>query len=114
MGGMQETGNEPHAKRRGRLRNNNPSGDPSKAPRCLAKTRANGLCAAPAMANGRCRMHGGWSTGPRSIEGRKRSCLANWKHGRYSAAAKAQSGRLREFLQDIKRLTSELCDGEPT
>lgn len=31
---------------------------------CGAKTRAGGRCKAPAMANGRCRVHGGSSTGP--------------------------------------------------
>ncbi len=31
---------------------------------CGAKTRAGGKCKAPAMRNGRCRVHGGASTGP--------------------------------------------------
>ena len=31
---------------------------------CGAKTRAGGRCQAPAMANGRCRVHGGTSSGP--------------------------------------------------
>jgi len=34
------------------------------AKHCGAKTRAGGRCKAPAMANGRCRVHGGSSTGP--------------------------------------------------
>lgn len=33
------------------------------AKHCGAKTRAGGRCKAPAMANGRCRVHGGSSTG---------------------------------------------------
>ena len=37
------------------------------------------------MANGRCRMHGGPSTGPRTVEGLERSRRSNWKHGYYSA-----------------------------
>jgi len=45
----------------------------SKAPRCLAKTRLAGVCRSPAMKNGRCRMHGGRSTGAPCGE----------KHGRY-------------------------------
>lgn len=32
---------------------------------CGARTRAGGACRGPAMANGRCRFHGGKSTGPR-------------------------------------------------
>jgi len=41
---------------RGRLRNGNPGGDPSKAPRCGAKTRGGSVCRQPAMKNGRCRL----------------------------------------------------------
>ena len=38
------------------------------------------------MPNGRCRLHGGKSTGPRTSEGRSRAAKANWKHGRHSRA----------------------------
>src|SRR5450631_4683508 len=38
----------------GWLKNSNPSGDPSGAPRCGAKTRKGKKCLAPAMCNGRC------------------------------------------------------------
>ncbi|HJS84630.1 MAG TPA: HGGxSTG domain-containing protein [Acetobacteraceae bacterium] len=37
------------------------------------------------MANGRCRMHGGKSTGPRTAEGIERIRKAHTVHGRYSA-----------------------------
>src|SRR5215510_14897946 len=48
---------------RGSLRNGNQPGDPSVAPRCgaRAKTRGGKPCRAPAMPNGRCRLHGGLS-----------------------------------------------------
>jgi hypothetical protein len=88
-------GNEAHAKR-GWLKNGNPPGDPSKAARCGAKTRRGTACRSPAMANGRCRMHGGCSTGPRTPEGLARSQRANWKNGRYSASAKAKRKAFRE------------------
>jgi hypothetical protein len=39
---------------------------------CGAQTRKGTPCMAPALTNGRCRMHGGLSTGPTSIEGRRR------------------------------------------
>ena len=58
------------------------------APRCGAKRRDGGSCMSPAMPNGRCRMHGGLSTGPRTAEGVARSRRSNWKHGYYSAKAK--------------------------
>jgi hypothetical protein len=80
--------NERHAARRGRLRNGNPPGDPSKAPRCGAKTRRGTPCQGPAVhGKRRCRMHGGTSTGPRTPEGLARSRRANWKHGAYSHEA---------------------------
>ena len=40
---------------------------------CGAYARSTGRpCRATALANGRCRNHGGLSTGPRSVEGRKK------------------------------------------
>src|SRR5262249_924087 len=52
------------------------------SPRCGARTRRGSSCQGAAMANGRCRMHGGPRTGPRTPEGLERSRRANWKHGR--------------------------------
>jgi hypothetical protein len=71
--------------RRGRLRNGARPGDFLAAPRCGAGTRAGGCCRQPAMRNGRCRLHGGLSTGPRTAEGRARCARARLKHGFYSA-----------------------------
>lgn len=42
------------------------------AGRCGAKTRKGLPCIAKAKANGRCRNHGGCSTGPKTPEGRQR------------------------------------------
>ena len=92
----------PRDQRRGKLRNGNPSGDYSKAPRCGAKNRRGTPCQCPAMPNGRCRLHGGRSTGPRTPEGRERSRLAVTKHGRYSAAAKDQERRVRELMKECR------------
>ncbi len=58
-------------------------------PKCGAKTRKGTPCRAPAVwdkkrnrtINGRCRMHGGKSTGPKTPEGRARA-LANLKQYR--------------------------------
>lgn len=86
--------------RRGWLRNGNPPGNPDSAPRCGAETRRGPPCRAPAMANGRCRMHGGGSTGPRTPEGLARSRRARWKHGLYSAAEQAERQRARQLLRD--------------
>jgi hypothetical protein len=77
-------GSTRHAPRRGWLKNGNPPGDVTAAQRCGAKTRRGTPCQGPAMPNGRCRMHGGPSTGPRTPEGLERSRRARWKHGAYS------------------------------
>jgi len=72
--------------RRGRLKNGNSSGDYLAAPRCGAKTRAGCACRQPAMTNGRCRLHGGKSTGARTAEGQRRARTARLVHGRRAAA----------------------------
>ncbi len=91
----------PSAPRRGWLRHGNRPGDYAKAPRCGARTRAGGCCRQPAMKNGRCRMHGGLSTGPRTAEGLARSRRARWKHGFDSAEIRALR---RETMLTARRL----------
>jgi hypothetical protein len=56
------------------------------------------------MGNGRCRVHGGLSTGPRTPEGLERSRRANWKHGYYSAEAKAARREARKSVRLFRRL----------
>jgi hypothetical protein len=92
----------------GWLKNGNRIGDPSTAPRCGAKTRRGKECRAPAMRNGRCRMHGGSSTGPRTPEGLARSRRAHWKHGLYSAEAKAEAGFFRQRIKKLEELLKRL------
>ncbi len=91
--------------RRGRLNNGNPGGDFLAAPRCGARTRAGCGCRQPAMANGRCRFHGGKSTGPRTEAGRARARSNRLVHGlrsaeliALSAAAAATHRRLGALL----------------
>jgi hypothetical protein len=95
--------------RRGRLRNSARPGDFLAAPRCGAHTRAGGCCRQPAMGNGRCRLHGGLSTGPRTAEGRVRCARARRIHGFYSAemvalrrAATAHCRRMDAFFAGLK------------
>lgn len=58
------------------------------APRCGAKKRRKGTpCGSTAMANGRCRIHGGLSTGPKTDEGIEQIRQAHLKHGQRSAEA---------------------------
>src|ERR1700687_531561 len=75
------------------LRNGNRRGDYRNAARCGAKTRRGGPCQCPAMANGRCRLHGGLSTGPKTAAGIERIRRAVTKHGYYSKAATEERQR---------------------
>ena len=53
--------------------------------RCGAKTRRGTSCQRPAnKKNGRCRLHGGASTGAKTSEGRERILQANMRHGKYT------------------------------
>jgi hypothetical protein len=64
------------------------------APRCGARSKRTGKpCRAAAMPNGRCKVHGGKSTGPRTPEGLERSRRANWKRGYYSREAMVHGTR---------------------
>src|SRR5215470_19875434 len=102
----------PLDQRRGRLRNGNPPVDLSKAKRCGASNRRGGPCQCPAMPNGRCRLHGGLSTGPKTLEGIERIRRAVTKHGRYSKQAKAEQVRYRELLQACRQTLEDLsCNG---
>ena len=67
---------------------------PRQAPWCGARTRAGGSCLGLAMVSGRCRMHGGASTGPRTAVGLARMVAAKTAHGRY-----AMSGSPKRLAQ---------------
>lgn len=60
------------------------------------------------MVNGRCRLHGGKSTGPRTAEGLERCRRANWKHGLYCKEALAERHQFRELLRNATQLLTDL------
>ncbi|MGC1180491.1 MAG: HGGxSTG domain-containing protein [Methyloceanibacter sp.] len=69
--------------------------------RCRARTRSGSPCQSPAMPNGRCRMHGGLSTGaPRG----NRNAL---KGGRYTAEAITRRRELASLLRAMRSLARE-------
>src|ERR1700675_5100780 len=109
---VQKTVEIPHEKRRGKLRNANPSGDFSKAARCGAKNRRGTPCQCPAMPNGRCRLHGGLSTGPKTAEGIQRIKRASTRHGWYSQAAKAERAEARQVLRRLQALIRGITQGD--
>lgn len=98
----------PQGHRRGWLKNGNSPGDFRNAPRCGAKTRRGTPCQGPAMKNGRCRVHGGLSTGPRTPEGLERCKMARWKHGRRSMAAIAERRQAAEARRETRALIRAL------
>ena len=84
------------------------------APRCGATRRDGGACLSPAMPNGRCRMHGGKSTGPRTKAGLARSQRSGWRHGYYSAAAIAdrrEAYRVRAESIGMFRALAQMAAG---
>ena len=93
---------------RGWLRNGNLGGDLTKAARCGAKNRRDLPCQCPAMANGRCRLHGGKSTGPKTAAGIERIRRAVTKDGRYTKTARAEHEQYRTLVQDCREVLQEI------
>ena len=90
-------------------RSGHPRGNPNLAPRCRAKARTTGCpCRAPAMPNGRCRMHGGKSTGPRTPKGFADLAEARTKHGLYTATARATYCYQRKVATRTRTLVAVL------
>jgi hypothetical protein len=97
---------QPVLANRGRLRHGNPSGDYLAAPRCGARTRCGGACRQPAMRNGRCRLHGGKSTGPRTPAGLARSRRARLIHGARARALLAFRAQANQTARRLLRLAA--------
>ena len=78
--------------------------------RCEAQTRRGTLCQRPGTKrNGRCKLHGGNSTGPRTEVGRARLVSSKITHGKFTkekreaATLRAEQGReLRAELLELE------------
>lgn len=68
----------------------------------IARTNDNRPCRQYALPNGRCRFHGGKSTGAKTEEGRRKIKKANLKHGLYSAEAQNELRRHRALIKSLK------------
>lgn len=70
--------------------------------RCGAKAKSNNHqpCKKPAMKNGRCRLHGGMSTGAKTEEGKARAARSNYKHGYYTKEAILERKLMREKMKE--------------
>jgi hypothetical protein len=85
--------------------------------RCGAKTRQSTPCQKAALkGRTRCQLHGGRSTGPKTIEGRQRVSEAHFKHGQRTnarvAADRARAQANREILAALReRIALMIADG---
>ncbi|MBT7950021.1 MAG: hypothetical protein HN764_00205 [Gammaproteobacteria bacterium] len=70
-------------------------------PRCGAKTRPGHPCGHYAMKNGRCRYHGGKSTGARNPH-------REIKHGLYTKEAIEDRRYVRDLIREARLLAKEL------
>ena len=80
---------------------------------CRAKTRSGKPCKRIGNSkNGRCHLHGGKSTGPRTEEGLARIAAAQFKHGNRSKAAiaaqRAKAARGRAIRAELAALEAQV------
>lgn len=71
---------------------------------CGAKTRGGAPCRNLPMRNGKCRMHGGASTGAKTEAGLAKVRMAAWVHGGRSHEMVEFRRRLRELQADARKL----------
>ena len=84
--------------------------------RCGAKTRRGTACQRPAnKKNGRCRLHGGASTGAKTEEGRARISAANLRHGKFTKdkleKRRENAAKGREIRKELRQMERELTQG---
>ena len=72
--------------------------------RCGAKTRKGSPCCAPAMPNGRCRMHGGASPGAP-----KGPANGMYRHGRYTNEALAERRELSAWIRTMRQASEGIA-----
>jgi hypothetical protein len=116
----QKNENEPHVRREneqkesqndtncpnGWLKNGNQPGDLKQVPKCWAKSKRHGQpCKQPAMKNGRCRFHGGKSTGPKTAEGKENARLSNFKLGDYTQSIRTELKLIQVLVSTLKEIT---------
>jgi hypothetical protein len=79
------------------------------APRCGARRKHDGCpCQQPAMVNGRCRFHGGQSTGARTPEGTEKARQGALRHGFFTKAANSERRQARAALSSLRHALTTL------
>ena len=85
-------------------------GDQWQGVRCGAKTRSGSECRRPAYkVNGKCYLHGGASTGPRTEGGLASLPQARTKHGKFTKEKRAAA---RRFAEQGRQMRGELKELE--
>ena len=83
--------------------------------RCEARTRRGTSCQRPGnKINGRCKLHGGRSTGPRTNEGVARLAASKTTHGRTTKVERAKSkhraGVGRQVMRELREIETWAVD----
>ena len=83
--------------------------------RCEALTRRGSLCKRPGnKKNGRCKFHGGYSSGPKTKDGMDRLIVSKIKHERFIKEKRAEAKRKakvgREITRELKTIESWAID----
>ena len=77
--------------------------------RCEARTRKGTACQRPArLPVGRCRLHGGSSTGPRTKEGLARLTASKIKHGRFTKEKREEARRRAQVGRELRAELTEI------
>lgn len=77
--------------------------------RCEARTRRGTLCQRPGnKINGRCKLHGGRSTGPRTEEGVGRLVASKTTHGRSTKAERVKAKHRAEVGRQVRAELREI------
>ena len=85
-------------------------GDQWEGVRCGAKTRSGSKCQRPGYKrNGKCYLHGGASTGPRTEGGLASLTQARTKHGKFTKEKRAAA---RRFAEQGRQMRGELKELE--
>jgi len=98
------------------------AGQSKTVPRCGARTRKGTPCKCKALPNGRCKHHGGLSTGPRTVAGKEaakrnliaaRAALADPRYAELRSKA-ARKGWTTRRLNTMKRTLAQMAaEGDP-
>lgn len=77
--------------------------------RCEARTRRGTPCQRPGnKTNGRCKLHGGRSSGPKTAEGVARLAASKTTHGRTTQVERAKAKHRAEVGREVMRAVKEI------